>query len=86
MSGGLFEGPDFPLEIREPQAMRQKKKTSLEGRLGDEGGTLGVGISISAVESQSAWKGKSSCAVQGNESLPGGGQEASAGARCFPCH
>lgn len=32
-SGCLFEGPDFPLEIRKPEAVRQKKrrkKTGLE--------------------------------------------------------
>ena len=33
ISGGLFEGPDFPLEIREPQATRQRET---ENGLGGE--------------------------------------------------
>ena len=97
LGGVLFffffsEGPDFSLEIREPWVTRQEKKTVLDERHEGTHGDKRGGHSLSAVGNENPWRMQGSCAVLGNQSLLGTGQEAGksgdlgAGASLPPVH
>lgn len=69
ISGCLFEGPDFPPEIRKPEATRQRKrqkKTGLEKPGHKRGGLVGKQWSAWKMR---PWNTQSNCAVLGTEVL-----------------